>query len=196
MASKPRLLLDTCCGPDATRALEFFAPDFEPVVFFTASNIHPKSEFLLRLQQVQKVARHFGVQLVVPEYDPRSWFEFVRGFENEPEGGKRCARCFEFRLIKAADAAMDMGIEAVSTTLTVSPHKDVVLINEMGQALCEQRGLKWIRAVLRKADGFKRSVELSKQLGLYRQNYCGCVFSLRESRSGKPRPVLTRNKAG
>jgi len=173
-----KLLLDVCCGPDATHALEHFGQVYEVSLLFSGSNIHPPEEFALRLEQVKKVAGRWGVRLHVSEYDPRAWLRFVKGLENEPEGGARCARCFEFRLGLLAARARDLDIPNISTTLTVSPKKDAALVNRLGKEIAERAGIRWVEAVLRKQGGFNRSLELSRELGLYRQDYCGCRFSL------------------
>lgn len=173
------LLLDACCGPDATYAIEFFSEKYRVSLFFPGSNIHPEPEYLLRLEQVEKVARHFGVALHISPYEPDAWRFFVKGLEAEPEGGARCEACFRFRFTLLAEKALELGIRNISTTLTISPKKNPDLVNRIGLEIASERGLVWVEAVLRKRGGFARSLELSAELGLYRQSYCGCEFSIR-----------------
>ncbi len=176
------LLLDVCCGPDATHAIEHFGQTYRVSLFFPGSNIHPESEYLLRLEQAEKVAEHYGVDLYVSPYEPDAWRYFVRGLESEPERGKRCEACFRFRFALLSEKAIALGIKNISTTLTISPKKDPDLINRIGSEAASERGLVWVSAVLRKRGGFGRSIELSRQIGLYRQSYCGCEFSRRNPR--------------
>jgi len=171
------LLLDACCGPDATYAIMFFSENYRVSLFFPGSNIHPEKEYLLRLEQVEKVARHYGTRLHTSPYEPRAWRSFVKGLEREPEGGRRCEACFRFRFGLLAEKANELGIKNLSTTLTISPKKDPELVNRIGLEIASEKGLAWVKAVLRKRGGFGRSLELSKELGLYRQDYCGCEFS-------------------
>lgn len=169
--------MDTCCGPDATHGVEFFGRDYRVSLFFPGSNIHPEAEYYLRLEQVKKVAKHYGVALHLSPYDPESWHAFVKGMEREPEGGKRCELCFRFRFCLLAEKALDPGIMNISTTLTISPKKDPDSLNRIGDEIASEKGLVWVKGVLRKRGGFARSLELSRKLGLYRQTYCGCEFS-------------------
>jgi len=172
------LLLDVCCGPDATHAIEYFSGNYRVSLLFSGSNIHPESEYLLRLEQVEKVAKHYGTPLHLIPYDPEAWLSFVRGLEKEPEGGRRCEACWRFRFNLLAEKARELGIKNISTTLTISPKKRPDAVNRIGLEVAETRGLVWVEAVLRRRGGFARSLELSRELGLYRQNYCGCEFSM------------------
>ena len=115
---------------------------------------------------------------MIPEYVPEKWLSEIHGLEHEPEGGKRCAECFRIQLEASAREAVRLGCEYMSTTLTISPHKNVTLINEIGGAVSESHGLKWESRIWRKNNGFLRSVKISREIGLYRQNYCGCTFSI------------------
>lgn len=171
------LLLDVCCGPDATHAIAFFGENYRVSLFFSGSNIHPEKEYLLRLEQVKRVARHYGTPLYTSPYEPGAWRDFVKGLEHEPEGGRRCEACFRFRFKLLSEKSAELGIKNLSTTLTISPKKDADRVNRIGLEIASEKGLVWIEAVLRKRGGFGRSLELSRQLGLYRQNYCGCEFS-------------------
>lgn len=180
--SKKRLLLHICCAPDATVPWpELISEEYETAGYFYGGNIHPREEYERRLDAVQAVAGATRGELVAPEYETDEWFSAVRGLEEEPERGARCAVCFRVQLEAAADFASEHGYTHLCTTLTISPHKDAALINAIGAELCASRGLEWVERVWRKRDGFRRSVAESKRLGLYRQNYCGCLFSIREA---------------
>lgn len=180
--NRPSILLLACCAPDATVAIERLAQEWEVTVFFYNPNIHPRAEYELRLAEMRKVAEAMQVPLMVGPYEDELWFATVKGLEGEPEKGRRCHVCFRLRLEATARQATDMGIQVFTTTLTVSPHKDARTICALGQELAAHYGLEFLAANFRKQNGFKRSIELSKALGLYRQNYCGCVFSRRKDR--------------
>ncbi len=173
-----KLLLDACCAPDATVAIERLRGRFDVTLLFQGSNIHPRAEYELRLVEVRRLSLAERVPLIVDSYEPEAWFEAVKGLENEPEGGARCEVCFKLRLRRAAQLARELGFDAFSTTLTTSPHKDVELIDKLGREAAEEFGVRWHGEVYRKRDGFRRSVLLSRHLGMYRQSYCGCVFSI------------------
>ncbi len=176
-----KLLLHICCAPDATYGIEYFSKDFDVTVFFYNPNIHPREEYRLRLIELYRVARRFGVDVIEGKYDPERWFEAVRGMEDEPEGGRRCSVCFKMRLEETARVAKELGFDAISTVLTISPKKDAELINRIGRAAAARHGIEWIDSNLKKGGGFKRSLELSREFELYRQEYCGCIFSLWEA---------------
>ncbi|MDZ7271998.1 MAG: epoxyqueuosine reductase QueH [candidate division KSB1 bacterium] len=179
LSERRSILLLACCAPDATVAIERLKPEWEVVVFFYNPNIHPPAEYELRAQEMRKVAEAMQVELVVGPYDQTAWFEAVRGLEQEPEKGRRCSVCFSMRLEATAREAVRRGIGTFATTLTVSPHKDAGVICALGQEIATRYGVAFLAANFKKQDGFKRSIELSRALGLYRQNYCGCVFSQR-----------------
>ena len=147
--------------------------------FFYGSNIHPQEEYSRRLEAVRTLASHCGIHCVIGHYDPEEWLAGVRGLEAEPEGGRRCERCFYLQLEACAQEALSLGCEYLCTTLTISPHKNAELINSIGQETAKDHGLLWENRVWRKKNGFLRSVRASRELGLYRQNYCGCTFSIR-----------------
>lgn len=174
---KPRLLLHTCCGPCATAVVERLRGSYDITCFFYNPNIHPEAEYGLRLDQAREFARHEGIRFIDDEYDAGEWFKETSGLEEEPEGGRRCAICFKKRLDRTARRAQEMGMDLFATTLAVSPHKDAALINEIGQSLSREGGPKFLSGDWKKKDGYKRSVELSRELGLVRQNYCGCKYS-------------------
>ncbi len=178
-SDRRRILLLACCAPDATVAIERLRPEWEVVVYFYNPNIHPPEEYRLRAEEMRRVADAMQVELVLGPYEDAVWFQAVRGLEQEPEKGRRCLACFRMRLEATAKEALQRGIATFATTLTVSPHKDSRLICSLGHEVAATCGLAFLPANFKKQDGFKRSIELSRTLGLYRQNYCGCVFSQR-----------------
>ena len=181
LEGRPRLLLHSCCGPCSSHVLEYLTRYFEVCLSYYNPNIQPREEYELRLENQLKVLERIpGVTLAPCGYDGGAYDEAVRGLENEPEGGARCTECFALRLDFAARAAKRLGCDYFATTLTVSPHKDAQRINAIGEALAGKYGVKWLPADFKKRDGYKRSIELSREFGLYRQNYCGCLYSKTE----------------
>ena len=175
MHSPPTVLLHVCCGPCATHAVSTLRTHHEVTMFFSNSNVAPQSEYELRLRHARKLVSVYGVPLMEDTYDHDAWRAHVKGHESAPEGGSRCARCFLFNLGRAATRAKDHGFDAFTTSLTVSPHKKTETIFSVG----EQLG-SFLPVDFKENDGFKRSVELSRDHGLYRQDFCGCEFSRRE----------------
>ena len=153
--------------------------------FFYGSNIHPREEYVRRLDALHTLMAHQGLPLDEAPWVPEVWMARMEGggLMDEPEGGRRCAACFALQLEAAAEAALRLGCTHLCTSLTISPHKDVELIARIGADCAASHGLIWEDRVWRKRDGFLRSIRMSKELGLYRQNYCGCVASLRGASS-------------
>ena len=177
--SDKRLLLHICCAPDATIPWpELVDQGHEVTGFFYGSNIHPASEWRLRRETAEKLASIFEKPLVVAPYEPEDWIRRTAELAGEPEGGARCALCFAIQLEQCAAYAAQNGFAAICTTLTISTHKNATLINEIGARVAKAYGLEWLPRVWRKQDGFKRSVERSREYNLYRQGYCGCMYSL------------------
>lgn len=177
---KPRLLLQVCCAPCFAGSVEYLTEHFDVTAFFYNPNIQPKQEFNLRLDALKQLIESFpSVKLVVPEQDENEYLTYVKGLEKEKEGGARCTGCFELRLEKTAKFMVDnMGdYDYFATTLTVSPHKNAKLINEIGNKIANQYNVNYLESDFKKKDGFLRSINKSKELGLYRQDYCGCSFS-------------------
>ena len=173
------ILLHICCAPDGTVPIpDLLNEGWNVYGFFYGGNIHPLDEYRKRLEAIHTVTFHNGIPCTIPEYSPEIWLSKIHGLENEPEGGKRCTKCFTIQLEAAAHEAVRLGCEYMSTTLTISPHKNVKLINEIGESVSSSHGLKWESRIWRKNNGFLRSVKISRELGLYRQNYCGCTFSI------------------
>ena len=179
MDTRKSILLHICCAPDGSIPIpDLQAEGWNVTGFFYGSNIHPHGEYVRRLEAVRTLACHCGIECVIGHYDPDEWLAGVSGLEAEPEGGLRCRECFRIQLEASAREAVRVGCEWLCTTLTISPHKNVGLINALGQEVAESFGLQWEERVWRKNNGFLRSVRASRDLGLYRQNYCGCVFSM------------------
>ncbi|MHA1230520.1 MAG: epoxyqueuosine reductase QueH [Candidatus Helarchaeota archaeon] len=172
-----KLLLDCCCGPCATHCIEILKNEYEVILFSSNYNIHPKEEYEKRLASLKKLAEIYDLPLIILEYRPNEWFDAIKGHENDKEGGERCKICFKFRLKKAAEWAANHNIPIFTTTLTISPHKKSSDIIEIGEQLALIYNIKFLNKDFKKKDGFKKSVELSKKYSLYRQNYCGCIFS-------------------
>ncbi len=186
--ARPRLLLHSCCGPCSSAVLERVTAWFDVTVFFFNPNILPPEEFEKRLFWQKRLLDQApfarGVELIVPEYDPAEFFAAAEGLENEPEGGARCTQCFVLRLGRTAEAARAGGFDFFATTLTVSPHKNAPRINAVGEALGKNAGVRWLPSDFKKKDGYRRSLELSREYGLYRQAWCGCGWPGDRSQSG------------
>lgn len=182
---KDKLLLHVCCAPDATVVVERLSADYDLAVYFYDPNIHPESEYFLRRDEMARLAKRLNVSFHDGEYDADRWFGLVKGLEQEPEGGARCAVCFRMRLERTAEWAAINGYELFTTVLTVSPHKDADLINRLGREAASACGISFLEGNFKKKDGFRRSVELSREYGLYRQDYCGCLFSMRAEKAGE-----------
>ena len=181
--ARPRLLLHSCCAPCSSAVLERLNAAFDIGVFYYNPNIAPAGEFEHRVQEQIRLAEalpHAGrLEVIRGAYDPERFYEAVRGHEDDPEGGARCEICFRLRLRETALLAAQRGDDYFTTTLSISPLKDVQLLNAIGKALSAEVGVPWLPADFKKKNGYKRSCELSEQYGLYRQDYCGCVFSRR-----------------
>lgn len=176
------ILLHVCCGPCATQSIvELLQDSLNVTLFFSNSNIHPQDEYLARLDSLKTYAGQLNIPLIIDNYNPEEWFTRIKGYELCLEGGERCKICIELRLEETARYAKSHGFEGFTTTLTISPHKNTPMINEIGARLSEKYGIQFLAKNFKKKDGFKKSLEISKQYKLYRQNYCGCKFSM-----GKP----------
>ena len=187
-----KLMLHICCAPDATLPWAELSQSMRVTGYFYGSNIHPAGEYEKRRGAVEKLMGHVEGQCIYPAHSPRSWFEVCALVNedafSEAEGGKRCALCFRLQLEHTARAAVDHSCSHICTTLTISPHKDAALINSIGSEIAAIYGLILVERVWRKNNGFLNSVRAAKSLGLYRQNYCGCVCSTR-------RPASASNEA-
>ncbi len=181
----PRLLLHSCCAPCSSYVLEYLSDYFEITVFYYNPNISPAEEYEKRAAEQQHLIRELPakhpIHLVVGAYEPERFYAVSRGLEQVPEGGERCFRCFRLRLEEAAKMAAEGGFDYFATTLTISPLKNAQKLNEIGEELSELYQVEHLPSDFKKKNGYKRSVELSALYGLYRQNYCGCVFSKRDA---------------
>lgn len=178
---KPRLLLHACCGPCASSVLEYLTPLFDVTVYFYNPNILPKEEFIKRENTLKDVIAHFdGVKLIIPEQDETEYISYVKGHKNDREGGARCSLCFTLRLEKTAEFLKSHSDEFdfFATTLTVSPHKNAPLINQIGNDVANKIGVKYLSSDFKKRDGYLRSTVLCREWGIYRQVYCGCISDL------------------
>lgn len=180
----PRLFLHSCCAPCSSYVLEYLSQYFEITVFFYNPNISLEEEYRKRVAEIQRLVAEMSfthpVHIMEGTYDPQIFYEMARGLERVPEGGERCFKCYRLRMEEAAKLAKEGNYDYFTTTLSISPLKNAEKINEIGEALAEIYGVKHLPSDFKKKNGYKRSIELSHDYGLYRQNYCGCVFSKRE----------------
>ncbi len=187
-AAIPRLFLHACCAPCSSAVLERLRTHFRITVFYYNPNISAAEEYQKRLREEIRLIAWFNakdddgyeIDYIAGDYDPQFFFQAARGLEREPEGGARCRECFKLRLGESVLRAEALGYDYVTTTLSISPLKNAVLLNEIGSGFCQNTKVKWLPSDFKKKDGYKRSIELSRERDLYRQNYCGCVFSQRE----------------
>ncbi|MCH5208463.1 MAG: epoxyqueuosine reductase QueH [Oscillospiraceae bacterium] len=181
----PRLLLHSCCAPCSSYCLEYLSQYFSITVLYYNPNISPKEEFIKRAEEQQRLISQMKVKnpvsLVVDEYDAQEFFDAVKGMEHIKEGGERCFVCYRLRLGRAAEYAKKYNFDYFCTTLSISPLKNAQKINEIGEELSEIYAVRFLPSDFKKKGGYQRSVELSREYDLYRQNYCGCVFSKAES---------------
>lgn len=180
MDNKPSMLLHSCCAPCSSAVLERLVPEYRVSVLYYNPNIYPQSEYLRRkAEQIRLIGELYAdrVNIIDCEYQPGEFEAAAKGLEGCPEGGERCEACFRLRMEKTAQMAAEGGYSLFCTTLTVSPHKNAALINRVGRELSEKYGVAYLESDFKKKDGYLRSLQLSKQYGLYRQNYCGCRFS-------------------
>ncbi len=178
--NKPKLLLHVCCAPCLCGVIDRVIDKFDVTLFFYNPNIMPNAEFDKRLSALKEMLTHYlGTKLIVPDQNEQEFLAVANGLENEKEGGARCTKCFELRLSKTAEYLSNHTDEYdyFATTLTVSPHKNAPLINKIGNEIAEKFGVKYLESDFKKQNGFLLSTTLSKELGIYRQDYCGCEFS-------------------
>lgn len=176
---KPKLLLHACCAPCASAAIERVKDIFDVTAYFYNPNMDGEKEYVKRADELRRLCAVFGVKCVVEPYLPSEFIATAKGFENAAEGGARCERCFRLRLAKTAEFALKNAFDYFTTTLTISPLKSAEMLNRVGEECAEIYGAKWLPSDFKKKGGYQRSVQLSKEYNLYRQNYCGCEFSKR-----------------
>ena len=173
LAVKPKLLLHVCCAPCSSYVLEYLSNYFNITVFYYNPNISSFEEFVKEYPFKEEIS------IIDGEYDNERFEEEIKGLENEKEGGARCFKCYRLRLSKSAKYARDNNFDYFTTTLTISPYKNANKLNEIGSELEEEYGIKYLYSDFKKKNGYKRSIELSHEYNLYRQDYCGCVYSVR-----------------
>lgn len=197
---RPRLLLHSCCAPCSSYVLELLNRHFDITVFYYNPNIAPEEEFRYRAEEQRRLIEqlpHEGeMTLKVGDYDADIFEALAKGMENEPEGGERCTRCFRLRLGKTAQMARDGGYDYFTTTLSISPLKDAQRLNTIGGELAQQYGVPYLFSDFKKKNGYRRSCELSQIYGLYRQDYCGCVYSKQERENSKSSIVTDQDQNG
>ena len=182
----PKLLLHSCCAPCSSYTLEYLSQYFEITVFYYNPNISPEEEFEKRFSEQKRLIEELPaknkISLIKGEYDYNEFLNIARGYEDAREGGERCFRCYRLRLEKTAELAEKNGFDYFCTTLSISPLKNAQKLNQIGYEVAEGRSVKWLASDFKKREGYKRSIELSKEYNLYRQNFCGCIFSKEDSK--------------
>ncbi len=171
------MLLHVCCAPCCTYPVKALQDGFEVELFFYNPNIHPEEEYRARLKEAGRYAEKTGLKFHEAPYETEAWFRATSGLEDKPEGGDRCEICYRMRLGKTARFAATNGFRYFTTTLTISPHKDAAKISKIGRLIADMYSIDFYAADFKKNDGFKKSTQMSKEAGLYRQNYCGCIYS-------------------
>lgn len=177
--SAKKMLLHVCCAPCACGVLPRVI-SARPALYFCNPNIDTREEFFKRLREVEKLAAVYDLRLIVEPYDHSGFLSAASGFETSPEGGSRCGKCIALRIRKTAEKAKELGFTEFCTTLSVSPHKSAPLINELGLEAEKETGVKWILSDFKKRNGFYESTVKSREMGIYRQAYCGCEFAKNE----------------
>ena len=179
----PKLLLHSCCAPCSSYVLEYLSEFFEIAVFYYNPNIYPPEEYFKREEEqkrfIEKIPAKNPIHFIAGEFEEEKFYETVKGMENEPEGGQRCFACYALRLEKTAQEAQKGGFDYFTTTLSISPHKNAQELNRIGDEIAAEYGVKYLFSDFKKKGGYKRSCELSEEYGMYRQDYCGCVYSIR-----------------
>ena len=182
----PRLFLHSCCAPCSSYVLEYLNRYFEITVFYYNPNIYPESEYTKRIWEQQELISRMPfvhpVSFLAGPYDQERFYEMARGLEHVKEGGERCLKCYELRLSEAARMAVKTEADYFTTTLSISPLKNADRLNEIGMRLGEEYGVPYLPSDFKKKNGYKRSIELSREYDLYRQDYCGCEFSMNQRR--------------
>lgn len=182
--SVPKLLLHSCCAPCSSYVLEYLSQYFRITVFYYNPNIYPEEEYRMRVKEQQEFIRRFPAKNPIffeeGVYDTGQFYAIAKGLEMIPEGGERCFRCYELRLREAGALAREGGFDYFTTTLSISPLKNAEKLNEIGTRIGEEVGVNYLQSDFKKKNGYKRSTEISREYGMYRQDYCGCVYSYRE----------------
>ena len=181
----PSLMIHSCCAPCSSYVLEYLSEYFKITIFYYNPNIYPESEYTKRILEQQKLIRdmkfRYPVSFLAGKYDKEKFYEMAAGMEDLKEGGARCMKCYELRLTETVRQAVAGEFDYFTTTLSISPMKNAQKLNEIGVRVGEEYGVKYLVSDFKKKNGYKRSIELSKEYGLYRQDYCGCEFSMRQA---------------
>lgn len=181
---KPTLLLHVCCAPCSSYVLEYLSSYFEITLFYYNPNIFPEKEYNFRLSELKRFIKEFpngkNINILPCDYEPEAFEKISKGLEEQREGEERCKKCYALRLTKTAEAAKGQ-FDYFTTSLSISPYKNAKWLNEIGRELSEKYGVAYLFSDFKKKNGYKRSIELSKEYGLYRQDYCGCIFSARQA---------------
>lgn len=185
-SAAPGLLLHSCCAPCSSYCMEYLREYFRLTVFYYNPNITEREEYRKRVQEELRLIEAYNmrgkkIEVIEGDYEPDRFLEMAKGLETCAEGGERCFGCYELRLRKTAELAKKLNFDYFTTTLTISPLKNAAKLNEIGEQLAEEYDVRWLPSDFKKRGGYQRSIELSKEYGLYRQNYCGCVFSKKEA---------------
>ena len=177
----PTLLLHSCCAPCSSYCLEYLSNFFKITIFYYNPNITDKAEYIKRVEEqkrlIKELPQKYPINFIEGNYDPKSFINISKGLENEPERGKRCYKCYELRLRETALIAKNKNYDYFATTLTLSPYKKLDWVNEIGERFQNEYSVNYLYSDFKKKNGYKRSIELSKIYNLYRQNYCGCIYS-------------------
>ena len=185
----PAVLLHSCCAPCSSYCIEYLSQYFHVTVFYYNPNIYPDSEYYHRVKEQQEFINRFPakypVGFIEGDFDTQVFYKAAKGLEQEPERGARCTECFKLRLGRTAEVASEKRFDYFTSTLTISPMKDAALLNQIGSEMGEVHGVKWLPSDFKKKNGYLRSCELSREYGIYRQDYCGCVFSYNERQKEK-----------
>lgn len=194
---KPTLILHSCCAPCSSYVLEYLNRFFDISLLFFNPNIYPQQEYEKRLTELKRFIINYNfenqIDIINSQYNPDEFFSMARGLEQSPEGGERCFKCYEMRLMKTALVAKERNADYFTTTLSISPYKNARKLNEIGKKLSEQTGVKYLCSDFKKNNGYKRSIELSHQYGLYRQHYCGCIFSQQQALAREKERIADEN---
>ena len=185
----PKILLHSCCAPCSSQVITLLTEYFDITILYYNPNIYPKDEYIKRKEEqiklINEIEHKNKIDIIDCDYENKIYENTIKGLENEPEGGKRCQQCFILRLEKTAQIAKKLNYNYFSTTLTVSPHKNSTIINNIGYELEKKYNIKWLPSDYKKEEGYKKSIELSKKYNLYRQDYCGCKYSIRKETQEK-----------
>lgn len=189
----PTLLLHSCCAPCSSYVLEYLSQYFRITVFYYNPNIYPDEEYEKRVEEQNRFIQRFPaaspVAFLEGIYDKERFYQMASGLEDAPEGGERCFRCYQLRLEETAKEAARLGMDYFTTTLSISPMKNAAKLNEIGESLGREYGVRYLVSDFKKRDGYKRSVKISQEYGMYRQDYCGCLFSWEAREEKKLREI-------